>query len=115
MPWLVPLKFQGQNIGTVASPFILNANGESTGIEELGGATYTIYPRPLRSKMFINGPTENIKTICILSANGQKLISVNGYSDKGIDVNQLLSGVYVVAITTENGQTIYEKIIKANN
>lgn len=109
------LKFQGQNIGTVASPFILNANGESTGIEELGGATYTIYPRPLRSKMFINGPTENIKTICILSANGQKLISVNGYSDKGIDVNQLLSGVYVVAITTENGQTIYEKIIKANN
>lgn len=108
------LKFQGQNIGTVASPFILNANGESTGIEELDGATYTIYPRPLRSKMYINGPTENIKTVSILSTNGQKIIVADGYSAEGIDVGQLLSGIYVVAITTSNGQTSYEKIIKAN-
>ena len=107
------LKFQGQNIGTVASPFILNATGESTGIEEVGAA-YTIYPRPLRSKMYINGPTENIKTVSILSTNGQKIIVADGYSAEGIDVGQLLSGIYVVAITTSNGQTSYEKIIKAN-
>ena len=108
------VKFKGQHIGTPTTPFVLNAKGDATGIES-NEANYNVYPRPLRNKMYINGPTENIKTVNVLSTNGQTVISVNGYSADGIDVSHLASAVYVVAITTVSGQTIYEKVMKANN
>lgn len=106
--------FSGQLLGTYSSPFMLNANGSQTAIGAIDAA-YTIYPKPLRSKMFINGPTENIKSVSILSTNGSKVLSVNGYTDNGIDISQLIPGVYVVAIVTNDGQTRYEKVMKANN
>ena len=59
--------------------------------------------------------TENIKSVYVLSTNGSKVISVNGYPDDGIDVSQLTPGVYVIAIVTTDGQTRYEKVMKANN
>lgn len=108
--------FSGQLLGTYSSPFTLNANGSPTAIEAVD-ANYTIYPKPLRSRMYINGPTENIKSVHILSTNGSKVISVEGYNGNGIDVGQLTPGVYVIAIVivTTEGQTKYEKVIKANN
>lgn len=108
------VKFNGQHVGTPATPFVLNAKGDVTAIENID-ANYTVYPRPLRHKLYINGPTENIKTVNILSTNGQTVISTNGYNVEGIDVSHLAPAVYVVAITIENGQTIYEKVLKANN
>lgn len=106
--------FSGQLLGTYSSPFMLNANGSQTAIGVIDAA-YTIYPKPLRSKLFVNGPTENIKSVSILSTNGSKVLSVNGYTDNGIDVSELISGVYVVAIVTNDGQTRYEKVMKVNN
>ena len=108
------VKFNGQHVGTSATPFVLNAKGDVTAIENID-ANYTVYPRPLRHKLYINGPTENIKTVNILSTNGQTVLSTNGYNVEGIDVSHLAPAVYVVAITIENGQTIYEKVLKANN
>lgn len=108
------LKFKGQHTGTIANPFVLNANSGTTAIESVD-YDYTIYPKPLRNRMYINGATEMIKTVYVLSANGQKCIGVNGYSDEGIDVSGLIPGVYVVAIVTNDGQTKYEKVLKANN
>lgn len=107
------MRFQGQHTGTVSHPFVLNAKGTTTAIEGVD-ARFTIYPRPLRTKMYINGPTEQIKAINILSANGQKVIGTDGYQEDGIDVSKLIPGVYVVAITTSNGKTTYEKTMKAN-
>lgn len=108
------VKFDGQLLGTVAKPFVLNATGDVTAVENLAGK-FTIYPRPLRSKMYVNGPTEAIKEIYVLTTNGKKTVSVNSYPDDGVDVSHLIPGVYVVAIMTKDGQTSYEKVIKANN
>ena len=106
--------FDGKLTGTYNGPFILNANNSQTAIGAID-AVYNIYPKPLRSKMYINGPTENIKSISIMSSNGSKVLSVDGYRNNGIDVSQLIPGVYVVAIVTADGQTKYEKVMKANN
>ena len=108
------IKFKGQHTGTIAQPLVLNAKGGTTSIENVD-YQYTVYPKPLRSRMYINGATETIKAVHVLSVNGQKCISVNGYSDDGIDVSNLVSGIYVVAIITDAGKTIYEKVLKANN
>jgi hypothetical protein len=106
--------FDGKMIGTVNSPFVLNANGNSTKVETID-ANYTVYPKPLRNWLYISGPTENIKSVFVLSTGGSKAISMEGYHDSGIDVSQLTPGVYVVAIVTNDGQTRYEKVMKVNN
>ena len=107
------VNFNGQHIGTIAQPMILNAKDNTTGVEEFYGK-YNIYPKPLRNKLYINGPTENIKAIYVLSANGKKVVSANGYSEEGIDVSSLLSGVYVVGIQQLDDRMYYEKVVKAN-
>ena len=108
------ISFEGQHLGSLANPFVLTANGEATGIESINSG-YTVYPRPLRNRLYINGPVENIKAVNVLSTNGQMVISVNGYNHEGIDVSMLTPAIYVVAITVENGEIIYEKVLKANN
>lgn len=105
--------FNGQQEGSFTSPVALHISG-ATGISEISDK-YTIYPRPLRSRLFVNGETENIKSIHVLSTDGSVNISQVGYPEDGIDVSILLTGVYVVAITQENGKVYYEKVIKVQN
>lgn len=109
------IKFNGQQEGTFAAPYRLNVNGKATGIAQVSGEKFTIYPRPLHSRLYVNGETANIKTIQILSSNGTVNIQQTGYTDSGVDVSGLQPGIYVVAITQNNGQVYYEKVIKAQN
>ena len=106
------LSFNGQHVGTMALPYTLHING-ATGIDELAANVYIIYPNPLRSRMFIQGETEQIGKIQVLSSSGEIVLSKDGYAENGIDVAQLIPGVYVVAITTPTGVQ-YKKVIKAN-
>ena len=106
------LTFNGQHVGTMNNPYGLHIKG-TTGIADVTPNAYIIYPNPLRSRMFIQGTTEQIKQIQVLSASGEIILSVDRYSDDGIDVATLIPSVYVVAITTPNGIQ-YQKVVKAN-
>lgn len=107
------IAFNGQQEGNFTSPVALHISG-ATGISEIS-TKFSIYPRPLHSRLYVNGETANIKSILVLSTDGSVNISQKGYPNDGIDVSVLLPGVYVVAITLENGKVYYEKVIKAQN
>ena len=107
------IAFNGQQEGSFTSPVALHISG-ATGISEIS-AKYSIYPRPLHSRLYVNGETANIKSILVLSTDGSVNISQTGYPEEGLDVSVLLPGVYVVAITLDNGKVYYEKVIKAQN
>lgn len=100
----------GQHEGTISSPKVLNA-ATTTGIE-LITTGFTIYPRPLRSHLYINGETSNIKLVRMLSSGGAKVIESNGYNGNGINISNLGAGVYVVAIITNDNKVYYEKVLK---
>ena len=108
------IMFQGQQEGSYQNPMALHVNG-TTDIAQTLTTGYTVYPKPLRSRLYINGDTEHIKTIKVLSSDGALNLAQNGYSDQGIDVSGLQSGVYVVAIVLTDGKVYYEKVIKATN
>ena len=108
------MTFQGQLAGSYQSPMALHVNG-TTAIGHVATANYTIYPKPLRSTLYINGNTAHIKTIKVLSSDGAVNIAQNGYSEQGIDVSGLLPGVYVVAVISTTGEVYYEKVLKAQN
>ena len=108
------IKFNGQQEGNYVTPYALHISGV-TGIDQVSSEKFSIYPRPLRNSMYVNGETEDIKSIRILSSSGAVSLSHIGYSDDGIDVSSLVPGVYVVAIIQNNGKVYYEKVIKAQN
>ena len=109
------IAFNGQQEGSFTAPYRLNVSDETTGIGEVTTGKFTVYPRPLHSRLYINGPITDIKAIQILSSDGAVNIQQTGYTDSGVDVSSLLPGVYVVAITQNNGKVYYEKVIKAQN
>lgn len=106
------LTFDGQHVGTMVNPYALHLNG-ATGITDVVSDTYIIYPNPLRSRMFIQGETEQIGKIQVLSSSGEIVLSTEKYSSEGVDVAILAPGVYLVAITTPAGVQ-YQKVVKAN-
>lgn len=103
------LIFDGMHIGSPASPYLLHVSS-TTGIKNVGGTSLNIYPNPVRYTMYINGDTECIKDIKILTANGQTVLHAQGYKDTGIDVSSITTGVYIVALHTDKGYQ-YKKII----
>ncbi len=109
------ITFNGQQEGTFVAPYRLNVSNEVTGVGDVSTGKFVIYPRPLHSRLYVNGETANIKTIQILSSDGAVIVQQTGYTDGGVDVSSLLPGVYVVAITQNNGKIYYEKVIKAQN
>ena len=106
------ISFKGQHLGTFIKPMALHVS-DATSIDGLNSTAYTVYPRPLRNTMYIKGEVDNIKNVLILSSDGTSRISEESYSDDGIDVSRLPSGVYVVAIITQQGKVHYEKVFKA--
>lgn len=104
------ITMNGQHEGTLSSPKLLNAD-TATGIE-LITTGFTIYPRPLRSHLYINGETSNIRIVRMLSTSGAKVVESNGYNGNGINISNLVAGVYVVAIITNDNKVYYEKVMK---
>ena len=106
------LTFDGQHVGTMNNSYALHIDG-TTGVDEAMTNAYIIYPNPLRSRMFIQGETERITKVQLLSSSGEIVLSVAAYTEDGIDVATLVPGVYVAAITTDKGVQ-YKKVVKAN-
>lgn len=105
------LSMDGMQTGTTQTPYVLHMTG-STDISSIT-SSYNVYPNPVRGTMYINGDSSQILDVKLVSTNGKTVLSVNGYSDNGINVQSLLEGIYVVAIHTNMGYQ-YEKIIIAH-
>jgi hypothetical protein len=88
-----------------------------TGMEEIGGAQFTIYPVPNdgRFTLSITSPVPNTFDEYIFNTLGQMIyerkdVRVSGRSEQQIDLRPTPPGVYTVLITT-NGQKIVRRII----
>lgn len=106
------LVFNGHNIGSVKQPMALHLSG-ATGIGDVSSG-FSISPRPIRNKLYVNGDINCLKSILILSANGQKVLSTNHYSTDGLDVGKLAPGIYIVVLTRYDGTIYHEKVMKIN-
>lgn len=97
--------------GNMAEPFELHVVNHGSGVTDVvADKAYNVYPSPVRHTLYINGPTEDIISLQVLSINGVVILSSNGYNG-GLDVTQLDDGVYVLCIRTAEGM-IYKKFMK---
>ena len=102
--------FDGQSLGQVSNPQEFHLSSSISMSDK--GASFTISPRPLKSTLYISGNIDEIESVRIISTSGKNEIKSIGYNQSGIDVGKLLPSVYIVAITTKDGQVYYEKVFK---
>ena len=89
----------------------LLGTGTFTSIEEPSFLrNITMYPNPVRNELKISGEMERATALQInlLTITGQKLLStelgeVFGEFSQTLDVSQLVNGVYLVQLVSENG------------
>jgi asparagine N-glycosylation enzyme membrane subunit Stt3 len=80
-------------------------------------AAVSIYPNPVKDKLRIslqNHPSFEKGTITVRNSQGKTIMqvvnaSVNGYI---LDVDRLAPGMYILALTSNNGETLIEKFVK---
>ena len=78
-------------------------------IAENNANIYNIYPNPTSGKITVSGA--NIKEVEIYNLCGQKVLSVKGEQNVNIDMSSLISGIYMVKITDNNGKVSVNKIV----
>ena len=82
------------------------------GIAEQGGLVTRLYPNPAASYL-VAEITQPASDVSLLDMRGMKVRSLRGASGNVvIDMNGLAPGLYVLRVTSENGQAFSGKVIK---
>ena len=102
--------FNNAVYGSMSAPYRLSILG-TTAIEDVSLSNFNIYPRPVRNRMYINGPTEDIQSITMITTNGVKVLNELNYDMSGVDVSAIVPGNYMVVLTTAN-RTFVDKVVK---
>ncbi len=84
-----------------------------TGVEITNGLELTVYPNPVKDKIYISGLTNEIEqiTVQIYDINGSQLYLKKIYQDDDIDISDFEAGVYLLKVSrSDSSKTI--RIIK---
>lgn len=71
----------------------------------------TVYPNPVAEVLNIKSRTKVLE-VQIFSASGQRVMSSTDKNVTAMNLQSLASGVYLVTMKLENGQTVSKKIVK---
>ncbi|MDX2359697.1 MAG: T9SS type A sorting domain-containing protein [Crocinitomicaceae bacterium] len=94
-----------QNQGGCASVFDQYITDHHVGIEELEMEAY-VYPNPAKDKVYINVPNASNYRVEVYDLQGRQVYSnVHYQNSTGIQVSDWNSGIFVIHITTELGNT----------
>ncbi|MBE9489295.1 MAG: PQQ-dependent sugar dehydrogenase [Bacteroidetes bacterium] len=87
--------------------------GEIVGTEDFNDSEVSMIPNPASDSLHISINNNLISTVTILDLKGAVIISERNLStsEKTISINSLKSGIYIVKIISENGQSIIKKLV----
>lgn len=85
-------------------------NIAGVGMNELSESSFTLYPNPVRDRLYLESSSEIIRSIGLYSTEG-KLIYTYTASFNNLDTSRLLNGTYILKIQTEQG-VIHKQFIK---
>jgi hypothetical protein len=82
---------------------------ETTGTPEIAADATVIYPNPVRDVLYIQSPV-TVERVVIRDLNGKQVKQVASPSGE-VNVSDLAAGVYLVGITTANGEIVRKIVI----
>ena len=81
----------------------------ATGLDDKTMPLIQVFPNPVSEILTVNGLKD--ATIKFYSVSGEEVISMTRFSRNSIDVSSLPAGIYVMNITTQEGQVVRKKIV----
>ncbi len=100
-------------LGTMKNPFQINLN--SLNNTDFGLHSFALFPNPFKDEITVNFSNHTIiETIEVYTVLGIsiKRQNVKGLIKTKIDTKDLAIGVYLIKVTTVNGESMIQKIIK---
>jgi hypothetical protein len=80
------------------------------GLDENAFASIQLFPNPAHQQLFLTSNTD--ASISIYTINGQKLMETSIIQgDNAINISTLQSGMYVVQVKAQNGETLTKKLL----
>ncbi len=70
-----------------------------------------LYPNPVAGRLYLKDRVSEISSLSVISQSGQKMISDIPYSEKGISLEALPAGTYLVNIELNDGSRISRKLL----
>ncbi|HPM93279.1 MAG TPA: T9SS type A sorting domain-containing protein, partial [Bacteroidales bacterium] len=80
-----------------------------TGVEDKVVPSIQVYPNPVTNVLHVNGMKD--AGVKLFNTSGEQVLTLNKFSGSTIDVSELPSGVYIMNVTTADGQTMRRKIV----
>jgi hypothetical protein len=80
-----------------------------TGIDDMTTPLIQVFPNPVNGTLNIAGLKD--ASVKLFSTNGTEVISLTGFSGSSIDISRLPAGIYILNITTLEGNTARKKIV----
>lgn len=98
-------------IGSIVSYLPIDSC-QAVGIAEFASNDVRVYPNPTSAILDVNGKSE-IKSVTVSDMTGKVVMRTNGNGRTSIqlDLLALKSGMYFIAVETENAQ-VYERVLK---
>lgn len=72
---------------------------------------FTVFPNPAREVLYINCDIEKA-VYQIFDINGRLVNSGLAFSNSEINISDLVSGTYLIILSTDNGKTGIQKFVK---
>lgn len=90
---------------------VMDKDGKPLNIEESLVLPYSFYPNPADDAISLRfSPDVNCEKVEIYSLDG-KLCHAQNFNFNTIDINTLSSGIYMMKVTLDNGNTYTEKVV----
>jgi len=98
--------------GAPPNPYVIEI-GElgHTDIDNITSPQVSVFPNPVRKKLYINYPWKSIDIVEIIDMKGHVIFLRDNFSEKSIIVSNLPSGMYTLKMIN-NGKSIVNKFIK---
>ncbi len=80
-----------------------------TGVPDESAPLVQVYPNPATSELFINGVKD--ARIDLIGLDGKQVKGAEGFSGGSIDISGLNNGIYILRITTHEGDVLRKKIV----
>ncbi|MFT6138072.1 PQQ-dependent sugar dehydrogenase [Patiriisocius sp. Uisw_017] len=88
--------------------------GEVAGIDDQAATNLKIYPNPATNNITLSIGNDAIASIKVYDSKGSVIYmeEVNNTASKNLSIAAFANGMYFIAVTTQNGNTIVEQVIK---
>jgi len=87
-------------------------NDNTTHVSDISKSELSVYPNPFTDNIHLDNISSDISLIIMFDLSGKTVFKADYKGEKDININQLISGVYLLTLVNNNGEKQMIKLVK---